>query len=74
MTGVQTCALPILLPTAGAARHSSGLNVKSFRKAVHVIDYSREALLAVADAVETFAAAENLPGHGAAVTIRRENQ
>ncbi len=61
-----------VLPTAGAARHSSGLNVKSFRKAVHVIDYSREALLAVADAVETFAAAENLPGHGAAVTIRRE--
>ncbi|MGC3956197.1 MAG: histidinol dehydrogenase [Propionicimonas sp.] len=61
-----------VLPTAGAARHSSGLNVKSFRKAVHVIDYSREALLAVADAVETFAAAEGLPGHGAAVTIRRE--
>ena len=61
-----------VLPTAGAARHSSGLNVKSFRKAVHVIDYSREALLAVADAVETFAAAEGLPGHGAAVTIRRQ--
>ena len=60
-----------VLPTAGAARHSSGLNVKSFRKAVHVIDYSRDALLAVADAVETFAAAEGLPGHGAAVTIRR---
>ncbi len=61
-----------VLPTAGAARHSSGLNVKSFRKAVHVIDYSRDALLAVADAVETFAAAEGLPGHGAAVTIRRQ--
>lgn len=61
-----------VLPTAGAARHSSGLNVKSFLKAVHVIDYDRDALLAVADAVETFAAAEGLPAHGAAVAIRRE--
>ncbi|MGB7963470.1 MAG: histidinol dehydrogenase [Propionicimonas sp.] len=61
-----------VLPTAGCACHSSGLNVKSFRKAVHVIDYSREALLAVAGIVETFAAAENLPAHGAAVAVRRE--
>ncbi len=60
-----------VLPTAGAARHSSGLNVKSFLKAVHVIDYDRSALLAVADDVETFAAAEDLPAHGAAVTVRR---
>ena len=60
-----------VLPTAGCACHSSGLNVKSFRKAVHVIDYSREALLEVSGIVETFAAAENLPAHGAAVTVRR---
>ena len=30
-----------VLPTAGCACHSSGLNVKSFLKAVHVINYSR---------------------------------
>lgn len=60
-----------VLPTAGCACHSSGLNVHSFRKQVHVIDYSREALLEVASVVETFAAAEDLPAHGAAVTVRR---
>ena len=61
-----------VLPTAGCACHSSGLNVNSFLKHVHVIDYSRQALLDVADAVEAFAQAENLPAHGAAVTVRRE--
>lgn len=60
-----------VLPTAGCACHSSGLNVKSFLKAVHVITYSRDALLEVAGVVETFAAAEDLPAHGAAVTVRR---
>ena len=60
-----------VLPTAGCACHSSGLNVNSFLKHVHLIDYSRDALLAVADVVETFAAAENLPAHAAAVTVRR---
>ena len=33
-----------VLPTAGCACHSSGLNAKSFLKAVHVIDYSAAAL------------------------------
>lgn len=60
-----------VLPTAGCACHSSGLNVHSFRKQVHVIDYSADALLALADVVETFAQAEDLPGHAAAITIRR---
>lgn len=60
-----------VLPTAGCACHSSGLNVHSFRKQVHYIDYSRAALLEVADVVETFAAAEDLPAHAAAVTVRR---
>ena len=44
--------------------------MKSFLKAVHVINYSREALQAVARDVEVFAAAEDLPAHGAAVTRR----
>lgn len=60
-----------VLPTAGCACHSSGLDVKSFLKAVHVISYERDALLEVADVVERFAAAEDLPAHGAAVTVRR---
>jgi histidinol dehydrogenase len=59
-----------VLPTAGCACHSSGLNVKSFLKAVHVISYSRTALAEVARHVEVFADAEDLPAHGAAVTRR----
>ncbi len=59
-----------VLPTAGCACHSSGLNVKSFLKAVNVINYSRAALAEVARAVEVFAEAEDLPAHGAAVSRR----
>jgi histidinol dehydrogenase len=59
-----------VLPTAGCACHSSGLSVRSFLKAVHVVDYSREALAEVADHVVTLAQAEDLPGHGEAVTVR----
>ncbi len=59
-----------VLPTGGCACHSSGLNVKSFLKAVHVIDYSRAALEEIARDVEVFADAEDLPAHGAAVSRR----
>ncbi len=59
-----------VLPTAGCACHSSGLSVRAFRKAVHVIDYSQDALRDVAGHVETLAHAEDLPGHAAAVTVR----
>jgi len=59
-----------VLPTAGCACHSSGLNVKSFLRAVNVINYSREALAQVARDVEVFADAEDLPAHGAAVSRR----
>ena len=59
-----------VLPTGGCACHSSGLNVKSFLKAVHVIDYSREALAEIARDVEVFADAEDLPAHGAAISRR----
>jgi histidinol dehydrogenase len=59
-----------VLPTAGCACHSSGLSVRSFLKAVHVVDYSREALAEVLDHVVTLAEAEDLPGHGAAVRVR----
>ncbi|MGK2308568.1 histidinol dehydrogenase [Cutibacterium sp. V947] len=60
-----------VLPTAGAACHSSGLSMRSFMRAVHVIDYTEDALLDLADSVEKFAVAENLPGHANAITVRR---
>ncbi len=59
-----------VLPTAGCACHSSGLSVRAFLKAVHVVEYSRDALADVADHVTTLADAEDLPGHGAAVRVR----
>ncbi|WP_418059409.1 histidinol dehydrogenase [Pimelobacter simplex] len=59
-----------VLPTAGCACHSSGLSVRAFTKSVHVIDYSAAALAEVAGHVVTLAEAEDLPGHGAAITAR----
>ena len=59
-----------VLPTSGTARHSSGLTVRSFLKTVHVIDYDRDALAKIADGIETFALAENLPAHANAIAVR----
>ena len=61
-----------VLPTAGCACHSSGLSVRAFLRAVHVIDYTEAALAEVADHVIDLAEAEDLPGHAAAVRVRRE--
>jgi histidinol dehydrogenase len=44
--------------------------VRAFTKSVHVVDYSRDALADVAGHVVTLAEAEDLPGHGAAVSVR----
>jgi histidinol dehydrogenase len=59
-----------VLPTAGCACHSSGLSVRSFLRAMHVINYSRDALQEVAGHVVALAHAEDLPAHGAAVSVR----
>ncbi|KQT89619.1 histidinol dehydrogenase [Marmoricola sp. Leaf446] len=59
-----------VLPTAGCACHSSGLSVRSFLRAIHLVEYSREALDEVAGHVTTLAHAEDLPGHAAAVDVR----
>ncbi len=59
-----------VLPTMGAARHSSGLSVQSFLRGIHVIDYDRSALSDVAEHVVALAHAEDLPGHGDAITVR----
>ncbi len=59
-----------VLPTGGCACHSSGLGVHSFLRSMQEVEYTREALEAVADTVVTLARAEDLPAHGEAVTIR----
>lgn len=59
-----------VLPTAGAARHSSGLTTRSFQRTVHVIEYTAEALAEIGPTVATFATAEHLPGHRAAIAVR----
>ena len=59
-----------VLPTGGCARHSAGLSVHTFMRGVHIVDYSREALEAVADDVVAFANSEDLPSHGEAVSAR----
>jgi len=59
-----------VLPTAGCAAHSSGLSVRAFCKNVQVVTYDEAALREVAAQVVTLAEAEDLPGHGAAVSIR----
>ena len=61
-----------VLPTAGCARHSSGLSVQTFLRGIHVVDYSEAALKDVAGYVVTLAKAENLPAHGEAVRRRFE--
>ncbi|HET8615095.1 MAG TPA: histidinol dehydrogenase [Actinomycetales bacterium] len=59
-----------VLPTAGCACHSSGLSVQSFLRGVHVVEYDEAALQDVAHHVVALAAAEDLPAHGAAVSVR----
>jgi len=59
-----------VLPTGCTARHASGLSVQSFLKGVHLVEYTREALVEVAPHVIALAAAEDLPAHGAAVAAR----
>ncbi len=62
-----------VLPTGGCACHSSGLSVRSFLKAVHVVEYDAAALGEIAPHVTALADAEDLPGHGAAIRVRVED-
>lgn len=61
-----------VLPTAGSARHSSGLSVQTFLRGIHVVDYTEAALKDVSGHVVTLAKAEDLPSHGEAVRRRFE--
>ncbi|MGV0409064.1 histidinol dehydrogenase [Corynebacterium resistens] len=61
-----------VLPTSGTARHASGLSTHTFLKAVHVVNYSQQALADVSQTVITLANAERLPAHGEAIKARLE--
>ena len=59
-----------VLPTGGTARHTGGLSVQSFLRGIHVVDYTRDALAAVADHVTALGGAEDLAAHVEAVATR----
>ncbi len=59
-----------VLPTGCTARHASGLSVQSFLKGVHLVEYSYDALAEAAPHILALAEAEDLPAHGAAITVR----
>jgi histidinol dehydrogenase len=60
-----------VLPTARTARFASALRVDTFRKHVHVVEATEDALLALAPYVQTLAAAEGLDAHARSVDVRR---
>ncbi|WP_026306183.1 histidinol dehydrogenase [Smaragdicoccus niigatensis] len=62
-----------VLPTAGCARHSSGLSVQTFLRGIHVVEYDEAALKDVSGHVITLSKAEDLPAHGEAVRLRFES-
>ncbi|MCV7035140.1 histidinol dehydrogenase [Mycobacterium heckeshornense] len=61
-----------VLPTAGCARHASGLSVQTFLRGINVVDYTEAALKDVSGHVITLAQAEDLPAHGEAIRRRFE--
>lgn len=61
-----------VLPTGGQARYSAGLSAATFLRPQQVIEYDRDALAQVHDAIVTLAQAEALPAHGEAITARFE--
>jgi histidinol dehydrogenase len=59
------------LPTSGAARYASALSVETFMKHSSLIEYSPEALMTVASAVDVLAMTEGLHSHGESVRLRQ---
>lgn len=59
------------LPTAGAARFGSPVNVLDFVKVQSVSKLSRQEILAIAPIVEAFGEMEGFPTHGYGATVRR---
>lgn len=61
-----------ILPTNGTARFFSPLSVDDFIKKSSVIHYSKEALEAVHEDIETFAKCEGLTAHANSIAVRFE--
>ena len=63
-----------MLPTGGTARFSSGLGAHTFLRPQQIVSYDRSALAEVERPLVAIAAAEGLPAHGAAVSVRFEER
>lgn len=61
-----------VLPTNGTAKFFSPLSVDDFIKKSSIVYYSREALEAVHEDIETFAKAEQLTAHANSIAVRFE--
>jgi len=61
-----------VLPTSGAARTWSGLNVSSFQVAITVQEVQQHGLAAIGPCAVELATAEGLDAHRRAVTMRME--
>lgn len=59
-----------VLPTAGAARFASGLNLLDFMKRTTLVECDAASLARIGPAAAKLAAAEGLHAHGLSVTIR----
>ena len=59
-----------VLPTGGQARYAAGLSAATFLRPQQVIEYDRDALAEVREAIVALAEAEALPAHGEAVEAR----
>jgi histidinol dehydrogenase len=59
-----------VLPTGEQAKFGPGLGVHTFLRPQQIINYSRSALQAVTNQLDTFAIAEGLSAHGDAAKIR----
>jgi histidinol dehydrogenase len=59
-----------VLPTGGTARHSGGLSVLSFLRGIHLVEYDRAGLAAVAPYIDALGGAEDLVAHVQAVRTR----
>jgi sulfopropanediol 3-dehydrogenase len=60
------------LPTAGGAKHSAGLSVSRFLKALTFQHVERAATPELADAVDVISASEGMSAHQATATMRTE--
>ena len=63
-----------VLPTNGTAKFFSPLNVDDFVKKSSIIYYSKDALKAIHNDIETFAKAEGLTAHANSIAVRFEEE